>query len=177
MEKIIVLLRGINVGGHRRLPMAELRAAAQEARIGDFETYIQSGNLIFSAENAAAAEDIVEALVEKRFGLKVEAIARTASQWAVYAKGSPFPDADERGNLVHLGLSKQKPNHAIADILMARAAHGETVVVAGDALWIDFKDGVANTRLSPAFLDKALGSTVTMRNWRTVLKLAELAEA
>ena len=174
MEKTIVLLRGINVGGNRKVPMAELRAAANEAGIGDIETYIQSGNIVFAAKSNAAAEAAIEAIVERRFGFKVEAIARTATQWVAYAKGSPFPDADERGNVVHLGLSKRAPQPGVADALMARAAHGEQAVVQGDAIWIDFRDGVRDTKLSPAFVDKAVGSTVTMRNWRTVRKLAEM---
>ncbi|MET0376824.1 MAG: DUF1697 domain-containing protein [Rhizorhabdus sp.] len=175
MEKIIVLLRGINVGGHRKVPMAELRAAAQAAGITDFTTYIQSGNLIFTAKDTAAAEDIVETIVEERFGFKVEAIARTAKQWAVYAKGTPFADADERGNLVHLGLSKKAPAAGTAGRLAERAVHSERIVVNGDAIWIDFKDGVADTKLTPAFIDRVVGSTVTMRNWRTVVKVAELS--
>lgn len=176
MEKMVLLLRGINVGGHRKVPMAELRDACRAAGLSDIETYIQSGNLIFSAKSAADAEKTIEAIVEKSFGFPVEAIARTAKIWAAYAKGSPFADADERGNIVHLGLAK-KPlaTEGLVDVLMARARHGEEVVLDGDAIWIDFKDGVRDTKISPAALDKAAGSTVTMRNWRTVLKLAEMA--
>lgn len=174
MEKIVLLLRGINVGGRRKIAMADLRAAAIEAGFGDIRTYIQSGNLIFTADSAAAGEAAIEGLIEACFGLKVEAIARTAEQWARYASGSPFADADERGNLVHLGLTKKPPAKGIVEAVAVRATLGETAVVEGDAIWIDFKDGVADTKISPAFLDKAAGSTVTMRNWRTVLKIAEM---
>ncbi len=175
-ERIIVLLRGINVGASRKLPMAELRAAAKEAGHGDIETYIQSGNLIFTARSTEAAEAAVEALIAEHFNMKVEAIARTAQQWAVYARGSPFADADERGKLVHLGLSKHPPAVGAADMLAAKAAHGETVVIDGDAIWVDFKQGVGPSKLTPAAFDKAVGSTVTMRNWRTVRKLAEMVK-
>lgn len=174
MEKIIVLLRGINVGGHRKLPMAELRGAAKAAGLDDFETYIQSGNLVFSAKSASEAEQIIETLVEKHFGFRVEAIARSAKIWAGYAERAPFPDADERGNFVHLGLSKKRLAASVAEKLNARATQGETAVVEGDAIWIDFVAGAGSSKLSPAFVDKAAGSTVTMRNWRTVQKLAEM---
>jgi len=175
MEKFIVLLRGVNVGGNRKLPMAELRAAAVAAGLSDVETYIQSGNLVFSAAGAAEAEAAVETLIDKHFGLTVEAIARSARRWSDYAGAAPFPDADARGNLVHLGLSKKSPGPDIAALLAERAMHGERIVVADDAIWIDFSDGVSNTKLTPAFIDKVVGSTVTMRNWRTVRKLAEMA--
>ena len=175
MEKTIVLLRGINVGGHRKVPMAALRDACRAAGIADIETYIQSGNLIFSAMNATEAEAAIERIVEKQFGFAVEAIARTAKQWAVYARASPFADADDRGNIIHLGLSKKAPDRGLVEPLAARAKHGEEIVLDGDAIWIDFKDGVRGTKLSPAAIDKAAGSTVTMRNWRTVRKLAEMS--
>jgi uncharacterized protein (DUF1697 family) len=175
MEKMILLLRGINVGGNNRLPMAELRDACREAGLDDIETYIQSGNLVFSAESAVAAEKAVEAVIADRFGMTIGAIARSATTWAGYARKTPFADADERGNLVHLGLSKKVPNADIVDRLTERAIRGETVVIEGDAIWIDFNTGVADTKLTPAFIDKVVGSTVTMRNWRTVRKLAEMA--
>ena len=174
MEKHVVLLRGINVGGNRKVPMADLRDACRAAGLTDVETYIQSGNIVFSAKNAADAEAAIESIVEKLCGFAVEAIARSATQWAVYAKGSPFADADERGNIVHLGLSKRPPADGIAASLEARGKHGEKVVLKGDAIWIDFAEGVRDTKITHAALDKAAGSTVTMRNWRTVLKIAEM---
>jgi uncharacterized protein (DUF1697 family) len=176
MDKIIVLLRGVNVGASRKLPMAELRAAAKEAGFDDIETYIQSGNLVLTAKSTAAAEEAIEALIAKHFKMKVEAIARTAKQWAAYARATPFADADERGNFVHLGLSKAKPAAGAADKLREKAAHGEAIVIEGDAIWVDFRQGVGPSKLMPAVFDKAVGSTVTMRNWRTVRKLAEMVK-
>ncbi|WP_164857056.1 DUF1697 domain-containing protein [Sphingomonas crocodyli] len=174
MEKHVVLLRGINVGGNRKVPMADLRDACRTAGFDDVETYIQSGNIVFTAGNAADAEAAIESIIERLCGFKVEAIARSAKQWAAYAKAPPFADPDDRGNIIHLGLSKRPPADGIADTLEARGKHGEKVVVRGDAIWIDFAEGVRDTKITPAAVDKAAGSTVTMRNWRTVLKIAEM---
>jgi uncharacterized protein (DUF1697 family) len=173
---MIVLLRGINVGGHRKVPMAALCDACRAAGLDDVETYIQSGNLVFSATSPAAAEKVVEKVIEAEFGFPVEAIARSASEWHAYAKGSPFPDAEgERANKLHLGLSKRPPQDDVAEKLAERARHGELIRRVGDAIWIDFVEGVADSKLSLPVLDRAAGSTVTMRNWRTVCKLAEMA--
>lgn len=175
VEKTIVLLRGINVGGHRKLAMAELRKAATSAGICDIQTYIQSGNLLFAAASAADAETRIEALVKAEFDMSIEAIARTSHQWSAYASGSPFPDAEkDRANLLHLGISKQRPAGDAAEKLRERATHGEQIIVIGDAIWIDFVNGVGDSKLSPAVIDRAARSTVTMRNWRTVCKLAEM---
>lgn len=176
MEKIIILLRAVNVGG-RKLPMADLRALCRAEGHDDIQTYIQSGNLILSAASPAAAEKSIEALIEKNFGFASEAMARTAKQWAVYAQGSPFADADERANKVHLGLAKKRLAADCAEKLRERATLGEIIAVEGDALWIDFRGGVADSKLLPAFINKCAGSPVTMRNWRTVLKLDAMAKA
>ena len=176
MEKMIILLRAVNVGG-RKLPMAELRDLCRKAGLDDIETYIQSGNLVFSASSAAAAEKQIEALIEDNFGFRSEAMARTAKQWAAYAGGSPFPDSDERGNLVHLGLAKGELAADVIGKLQPKAIHGEQIVVKGDALWIDFRIGVGESKLMPNFINKCAGSPVTMRNWRTVQKLAEMVKS
>lgn len=173
---MIILLRAVNVGG-RTLPMAELRDLCRKDGIEDIETYIQSGNLVFTASSAAAAEKRIEALVEANFGFRSEAIARTAKQWAVYANESPFSDAEERGNLVHLGLAKQKLADDVVEKLRSKAIHDEEIVVRGDALWIDFRNGVGQSKLMPDFINRCAGSPVTMRNWRTVRKLAEMVTA
>jgi uncharacterized protein (DUF1697 family) len=173
---MIALLRGINVGGHRRVPMAELREIALAAGLRDAETYIQSGNLLFAAElEPAAAEAALEAAIAARFGFAVDVIVKTGAQWARYAEKSPFPDAErERPHLLHLGLSKRPLKPDAAARLRERAAPGERVEVSGDAIWLDYSAGAARSKLGPAALDKAAGSPVTARNWKTVLTLAGL---
>jgi uncharacterized protein (DUF1697 family) len=177
MGRFVVLLRAINVG-KRKAPMAELREACAEAGFTDVQSYIQSGNLVLSsAQTATEVEAAVEMVVAGRFRFSSEAIVRTAKQWAAYAAGSPFPDAQaERLNHLHLCLAKQPPRPDAAERLMERATLGERAVLAGDALWIDFAGGVGQSKLLPAVLDKAAGSPVTARNWKTVLKLNEMAQ-
>ncbi|ATB43100.1 hypothetical protein CYFUS_008579 [Cystobacter fuscus] len=177
MSRIILLLRGVNVGGHRKVPMEQLRQTCRDIGFDDVESYIQSGNLVVTAPGGAeAAAAMLETALQQRFGFPVDVIARTARQWAAYAAGSPFPDAAEKQpNLLHLALSKQKPKPGALAALRERASAGELLEVSGDALWVLYSSGVAGTKLGPAVLDKAVGSPVTARNWKTVLKLHELA--
>ena len=177
MTRFVVLLRAINVG-KRKAPMAELREACREAGFAGVESYIQSGNLVLSSDgDAAAMEAAVEAVVQRRFGFSAEAIARTAEQWSVYAAGSPFPEVEaKRPGYLHLCLSKRPPKADAAQRLMERATLGERVVLAGDALWVDFLGGAGESKLLPAVFDKLVGSTVTARNWNTVRKLHEMAQ-
>lgn len=173
MTRFIVLLRGINVNG-RSLPMAELKQAARDGGFPDCVTYIQSGNLVLSAKgDAADVEKAIESLIEKQFGMKVEAIARSAREFAAVAAANPFPDAV--GKQLHLGLTKKPLKAGAVEALKERATHGEAIEAAGGGLWINFTQGVADSKLMPAVLDKAAGSTLTARNWNTVQKLIEMA--
>ncbi|WP_404712294.1 DUF1697 domain-containing protein [Sphingomonas sp. MMS24-J13] len=175
MTRFIVLLRGINVNG-RSLPMAELKQAARDGGFPDCVTYIQSGNLVLSAKgDAADVEKAIESLIEKQFGIKVEAIARSAADFAAAAAANPFPEG--LGKQIHLGLTKKPLKAGAPEALAGRATHGEEIVAAGGGLWINFTQGVADSKLMPAVLDKAAGSTLTARNWNTVQKLIALAEA
>jgi uncharacterized protein (DUF1697 family) len=172
-ETFIALLRAINVGG-RKLIMADLREAATKAGFADFRTYIQSGNLVFTRDGSEAeAEAAIEALILDAFGLKAIAMVRSARNFAEIAAANPFPDADPKK--LHLCLSKHAPNPETPEMLAPRAVAGERIALAGGAVWIDFAGGVGDSKLLPAMLDKAAGSSVTARNWNSVQKLIEMA--
>jgi uncharacterized protein (DUF1697 family) len=177
MPTFIALLRGINVGGHNKIPMSELRSLCGELGWVDVQTYIQSGNLVFRAGAAPAIlEGDLERAVQHRFGLSIHVIVRSATEWAAYVEGNPYPDASEREpNLVMLALSQAPPKQGALEGLRARAGGGERIELAGDALWIHYGGGMAKSKLLAGPLDRLVGSPVTTRNWRTVLKLDELA--
>jgi len=177
----IALMRGINVGSTRKLPMAELRALCTEMGWARPETYIQSGNLIVDAPgDAAAVRRLLEQEIGDRFGLKpIDVIVRAASEWAGHAQANPFADDTAAlPKLVHLCLSRDPLKPDAAEALRARAVAGERIETANGALWIDFADsGVAKSKLTPAFIDKCAGSPVTARNWNSVQKIAEMIGA
>ncbi len=173
----IALLRGVNVGGHNKIAMAELRARCVEAGWENVESYIQSGNLVFSADSAAAdLETRLERLITEHFELEIPVIVRSIAQWIGYLDDNPFPsEANESPNLVMLALSKSAPLPGAANALQERARDGECVQLVGEALWIHWPARSARSKLTPSVLDRAAGSPVTTRNWRTVQKLAQLA--
>jgi len=178
MKDRIALLRGINVGGHNKIPMAELRALCGEIGWQDIATYIQSGNIVFSANGCAGKlEGELQSAVRNRFGHDVHTLVRSAENWSEYLSANPFPRASEdQPNLVMLGLSKSPLPDDAADRLQERAAAEERVVQAADALWIHFPNGSARSKITPAALDRLAGSPVTTRNWRTVLKLQDMLD-
>jgi uncharacterized protein (DUF1697 family) len=176
MQNFVALLRGINVSGRNKVPMADLRSACGKLGWGDIQTYIQSGNLIFCATGRGEAlETELEKVIQKRFELTIPVIVRPGASWPNYVKSNPFPEASEKEpNAVMMSLPKQMPNKGAEKTLRERAQNGERIVQVGDALWIHFTEGVARSKLSPGLLDRVVGSPVTARNWRTVLKIDEL---
>lgn len=179
MDSFIALLRGINVGGRNKIPMPELRSLCGSLGWEEIRTYIQSGNLIFKAGDPPAALEVeLEQAIKHHFGLSIPVIIRPAGQWATYVAGNPYPQASEREpNLVMLAFSKAQPQAGAVDALRARAEDGERIVQVGDALWIHYAGGSGRSKLSPTLLDRLVGSPVTTRNWRTVLKLNELVRS
>lgn len=175
----LALLRGINVGGHKRLPMATLRALATELGWSDVATYIQSGNLLFrAAGDARRLERALEAAIAERLGFAAPVIVRPAKTWLGFADGGPFPDAEhQRPSRLHVGVAQRTFARNLASALAAAARNGERVAVRGQALWIDSPAGIARSKLTPAVLDRAAGSTVTLRNWKSVQAIAERLRA
>jgi uncharacterized protein (DUF1697 family) len=180
MQTFVALMRGINVGSTRKLPMAELRALSAKIGLRRPETYIQSGNLIVDADiEADEVRGLLEKAIARRFTLRVDVIVRRASQWHSYVAANPFAnDAATTTKMLHLYLSRDPVKATAAKELEQKAQAGERMALAGGALWIDYgANGAGRSKLTPLLVDKACGSPATGRNWNSVLKIGEMIEA
>lgn len=176
MTRFVALLRGINVSGRNKVPMAELRALAEEMGAEDVRTYVASGNLIFSAAGEPAfLEAELERRIAERFGFPVTVMVRSAADWPAYMKGNPFPEASEtEPNRVMMFLGKTALADDVGDSLQQRGRDGEVIRQVEEVLWIHFPGGAGTSRLS---MGAGKGDTpVTARNWRTVQKIGEMLE-
>jgi uncharacterized protein (DUF1697 family) len=176
MHSAVALLRGINVGGHRRVPMADLRELAGEIGLVNARTYVASGNLVFESTIAMAqVEPLLERAIERRFGFAVDVVVRDATQWGSLVVANPFLKAAEaEPKSVWLFLSKQPPQDSAADELR-RAGQGIEIEQAGGGIWVHWTAGVSMSVLKIAW-DRLIGSPATSRNWRTVLTIQEMLE-
>jgi uncharacterized protein (DUF1697 family) len=177
MQTFVALMRGINVGSTRKVPMAALRALSVEIGLHHPETYIQSGNLLIDADiEADAIGALLEQALAARFGLRVDLVVRRASQWSSYLAANPFAgDATTVPKMLHLYLARDPLKPSAAEELAAKAKAGERIVLAGDALWIDYgANGVGKSKLTPLLIDRACGSPATGRNQNSVEKIAEM---
>jgi uncharacterized protein (DUF1697 family) len=179
MAVFVALLRAVNVGGTGKVPMQDLKAACEEAGLRNVASYIASGNLVFqSAKSAAALTRLISGILHDRFALtKNQTFLRTPDRLAQVITGNPFARAaaERPNNLMVSFLEKAPPPGAAAALAAYRGP--EQLRLNGDHLYIDYTEGAGRSKLTPAFLDRALGVSATARNWNTTNKLLAMARA
>ena len=169
MTRCVVLLRGVNVGKHHRIAMADFRDLLDGLGCADVQTYVQSGNAVVGWDDGPASlETAVRAALGAR-GLDVPVMVRTGEELAAVVDASPWHDLDPK--LFHVAFLAGDPDPAKVAAVDHEALLPERLVVGERALYLDHADGVRNSRL--ARLD--LGVAATARNWRTTLALRDLS--
>ncbi len=177
MATFIALLRGINVGGNHKLPMAALREQFAAVGASQVRTYIQSGNVVFEApmrRGPALCRETAEAL-EATFGFPTPIVVRTAKAWAALKAENPFADeAAANPKSVHAMLLDRAPSPKARAAFTPDCRFGERVHLAKDALYVHFPKGTARSKVTTRTVDAALQRLSTSRNWGTVETLASL---
>lgn len=170
----VALLRGINVGGKAKVPMAALRDICTSAGCEDVTTYIQSGNVVLTSKlTADKLRAALEAALAKEFGFNPAVMIRTAKELAAVVDRNPYAGADEKE--LHVGFLQAAPNAATKKCLGAIDCAPEELTVAGRDIYLHLPNGMGRAAL-PVRMERCLRPTqVTVRNWRTVTKLVELS--
>jgi len=175
VSRSVLLLRAVNVGGHNRVPMAELRELlAANAPLTHVSTYIASGNIICDEpQDAAAACARVRELIAAEFHVDTPVIPRTHRELVDAESAQPFADGPE--NLVHATFLEVEAAPGAVVALQERLVPGERIALIGRELWIRYpQSGAQSTKLTRAVLDRALATAGTARNLRTVRALITL---
>lgn len=180
MSVFVVLLRGVNLGPHRRVPAADLRGAAQDAGFADVRTLLTSGNLVVtSGTSGARTPDDVARLVHdsltERLGADIPAVALSAERLEQIVRENPFPAA-ARDDPSH--LQAHVPFGTVDEAGVARLdlrhPGREHIAVADGVLYVHYVDGIGTSTLTTEVLDKAAGTMLTGRNWNTLTRLLEM---
>ncbi|MDN3292469.1 DUF1697 domain-containing protein [Streptomyces ficellus] len=173
------LLRGINVSGHKKVPMGELRTLLTELGHSDVQTYLQSGNVTFAAasgaeENALAAE--LEQAIEKHFGFRVDCLVRGGPYLRAVAGACPFPAAELEARQLHVTFFSEPVGPDRFAAIDQAAFLPEEFRLGDRALYLYAPQGLGRSRLADALSRPRIlqGITATTRNWNTVVKLVEL---
>jgi uncharacterized protein (DUF1697 family) len=180
MPVSVAFLRGINVVGKKVIPMGRLKALFDALDFENPRTHLNSGNVIFASEEkdrAKLADRIGEA-VEKEFGFRPAIMIRDTAALRSILKRNPFRE-----------MAKSDPSHLLVTMLAAKPDKGaakrladayrgpEEFRISGEEAYITYPNGVGKSKLTNALLEKQLGVAGTARNWNTVTKLFEMAEA
>ncbi|MFT5232391.1 MAG: hypothetical protein ACI9UK_001037 [Candidatus Krumholzibacteriia bacterium] len=177
--RLISLLRGINVGGHKKIKMVDLKARYEEWGFAETKTYIQSGNVLFLAEKwqPEVAKKRIEEGIAEAYGFEVPVEIRTTAEWTKVISGHPFGDFDvaAEGSKYAVLFLSAKPKAQDVKALMARVVAPEEVVVSGREIYLHCPDGFARTKLTNTLFERMLKVSATARNWKSVLKLQEMA--
>lgn len=173
----IALLRGINVGGHNKLPMADLRDLFDQLGHTNVATYVQSGNIVFTSETSDEPTLIrgITTAIHDRFAYNVPTIVRTTGELATVASHHPYRAAEPDDAKLHvIFLDEAPPSEAIPALDPARFTPDE-FTLEGRHLYVVYPNGQGRSKLTIDAVERAYGVTATARNWRTVTRLLELA--
>jgi uncharacterized protein (DUF1697 family) len=158
--------------------MPKLRSALEEAGFEDLQTYVQSGNVVLSSRASAAkvARDF-ERLIKREFDLEIPVVVRTRTQLAQVVKRNPLGKVAKNPKRYQVSFLEKKPSAALVRKLEELATPAERLAAHGREIYAWHPEGVARSKLWAALAGKDLGITATARNWTTVTKLLELADA
>jgi uncharacterized protein (DUF1697 family) len=171
----VVLLRGINLGSRNRIAMPKLRDALADAGFDDVRTYLQSGNVVLSSGQKPDAA--VRRVIADEFGLDIAVVTRTRAQLAKVVERNPLERVAKDPKRYQVSFLDAKPSATVVRRIEEAAAPKERVVVDGREIYAWHPDTIARSKLWALLAGQSLGVTATARNWATVRKLLELADA
>ncbi|OSY87939.1 hypothetical protein WH52_07810 [Tenacibaculum holothuriorum] len=171
MNKYIVLLRGINVSGKNKIPMAELREVLNTLGFQNVQTYIQSGNIVLDAnESKIEVCSKIHLSIKEKFGFDIPVLARTPEEWKKTIDKYPFPIENEK--IVAFSFLNKVPAQKEIEV---KGINDDQYKIEDDMVYLYCSSGFGKTKLTNNTIEKKLAVIATTRNYKTTIKLLELA--
>jgi uncharacterized protein (DUF1697 family) len=178
MARHIALLRGINVGSHNRLAMPALRELLAANGFEDPRTLLQSGNVVVSSRKRPdAVGRHLERLIAERFGMEIAVVVRSRDELAAVIDANPLAAVATEPKLYQVSFLSAAPDPSVIEALEAADLGPERIVVRGREIYAWYAGGIQRSLAAKLLTDAKLGVTATARNWNTVTKLLEMADA
>jgi uncharacterized protein (DUF1697 family) len=178
MRTWVALLRGVNVGGARKIRMAELRELCSSLGFESVATYIQSGNVVFRAREGdpGAVAGKVATAIEGAFGFDVAVMVRNVDQLASVVEGNPFlAEGVEDTSRLHVTFLSAAPAASVRKAFGRYRIGRDELRLVGREAYLHTPEGMGRSKLTPAFMERSFDTASTTRNWRTVNTLLEMA--
>jgi uncharacterized protein (DUF1697 family) len=174
--RAVAFLRAVNVGGRSRVPMKELRELLESLDLTDVGTYVQSGNVVFTAR--ASGADALAAALEKAiaeaFDVKAKVLLRTQSELRNVAARHPFAADDPEPTHLHVLFLRDKPTKAKVGQLEEDRFLPDRFSVKGREVFLHYPNGQGRSKLTIDYFERRLETVGTARNWKTVLALRDM---
>jgi len=178
MTKYISILRGINVGTGRKVPMADLKKLCQNMGLENVQTYIQSGNVVFELpqpESVSELETRLQKAFTETFGFDIPVLIRTDREWAESIAQNPFlKEKSADIDRLHLTCLKEIPSPELVEKIKGYQYLPDRYEIIGRNVFIFCAAGYGTSKLVNSFFESKLKTSATTRNWKTVMKLNEM---
>lgn len=178
MKTYVALLRGINVSGHRKIKMVDLKAMLDEMGFKDVMTYIQSGNVVFKSSlggNVQLGEKIKKGIA-KTLDFDVPVLVKTYEELKSILDRNPFTEASDIENKrIYFALLKEAPKRELIATFKEENFPGELFVVTDECVYLNYSLGAGKAKLSNNLIERKLKVSATSRNYRTMVKLLEMS--
>lgn len=178
MKKYVALLRGINVAGQKKVPMAELRKVLGHAGLENVRTYIQSGNIVFESESTdtEGLQKIIQKSICSGFGFEVPVWVVTAGQIGAVLEASPFKaNIENESTKLYYVLFKERPENGLKQSFLKESYSNEEFLITESCVYLLCKTGYGKAKLNNNLIERKLKVSATTRNHKTMLKLLEMA--
>ncbi len=175
IKKWIALFRAIGPATYKKMSMQDLRQSCEQAGLTNVSTYIASGNLIFTSTIRKAQLNVLLHKILTGYDLDNEVVLRTPLELKKVISAEPFSDAaKDRPNHLLIVFLNKKPNSTAVNALATRNGP-ERILALDRELCVNYKEGIARSKLTPAVIEQHLKQPGTARNWNTLNKLIELS--
>ena len=178
MKTYIVLLRGINVSGQKKIKMAELRKSLEALSAEEVQTYIQSGNIIMKTDDydEKSLAEAVHQIILKDFGFVVPTLAVDVEAWKEVVNNNPYlTDENLEGGRLYVTFLSDQPSQECINETNAFDCSPDEFTIVGKVIYLNCITGYGKTKLDNNRFERKLKVPATTRNWKTTLKMLELA--
>jgi uncharacterized protein (DUF1697 family) len=176
MNTYIALLKGINVGGHKKVPMAELRDLFSKSGCENVQTYIQSGNVLFQSLDKSKAN--IEATIQKaifdHFGFEVSVLVKTKDELMQIFENSPFSEDKKKAS--YFMMLHDTPSVELVKVATQKIYEGEEYMILNDCIYFFNAKGLGQSKCNVNFFERKLNTFATARNYNTMVKLLSLCD-
>jgi len=179
MKKYIALLRGINVSGQKKIKMTELKSLFKKMGFESVETYIQSGNIIFSSkENSVKTlEQKISTGIKNKFGFEVHTFVITSKEIKDVLKNNPFVKKKKDTERLYMTFLSEQPLEEKIQNLNSNDFTPEEYQIFGNNIYLHLPSGAGKAKLNNNFFENKLKVNATTRNWKTIKTLSELTDS